>query len=114
MTPSQYTVCVSEASNYADKDAYISDLSLSSIWGDDPSSPITQDRIDLLSAIYTAAHRSIKDISAAAGINNRQLADRFAIPQRTLENWSSGSRQCPTYLLLMMQEALGIYNPAID
>ena len=110
MTTIQYTVCVSEASAYADPESYVSDLSLSSIWGDDPASPIPQDRIDLLSEIYTAAHRSIKDISAAAGISNRQLADRFGIPQRTLENWSNGSRQCPTYLLLLMQEALGIYK----
>lgn len=55
--------------------------------------------------------KTVKQIAADAGLSLRGLARRFGIPQRTMENWSSGSRSCPTYVLLMMQECLGQYDP---
>ncbi len=34
MTDKQFYACCQEAANYADRDAYVSDLALSDIWGD--------------------------------------------------------------------------------
>lgn len=110
MTNKQYAICVSESANYTDREAYISDLALSSIWGDSPDSSIPPERIDQLGSIYDAANRSIKDI-AAAGLSNRKLAERFCIPYRTMENWCAGVSDCPIYTRLMMQQCLGLYNP---
>ena len=107
MTDKQYTICVTEAQNYTDRDAYISDLALSSIFGDLPGDDIPPARLEQLGSIYDAVHRSVKDIAAAAGLSQRKLAERFCIPYRTVENWCGGHRECPDYVRLMMQELLG-------
>lgn len=107
MTDKQYSFCVNEAKNYTDRDAYISDLALSSIWGDGPEDDIPTARMEQLGSIYDAVHRSIKQIAADAGMSVRAMAIHFCIPQRTVENWSS-IRECPLYTRLMMQECLGL------
>ena len=106
MTDKQYTICVTEAQNYTDREAYISDLSLSSIWGDGPEDEIPPARLEQLGSIYDAVHRSIKQIAADAGLTQRKLADRFCIPVRTIEDWCAGKRTPPDYVRLMMQELL--------
>lgn len=106
-----YQLCLSEAANYTDRDAYISDLALSSIWEDEAGADIPRTRLDWLGQIWDAYHRSIKEIAAAAGMSQRKLAERFAIPYRTAENWCAqgdGRRECPLYVRMMMQECLGL------
>lgn len=107
MTNKQRIFCIQEVQNYTDRDAYVSDLAMSAIWGmqnDDP--PIS--RLEALGNLYDAVTRSVKDIAANAGLSQRGLAERFAIPYRTVENWCSGARECPLYMRLMMQEILGL------
>ena len=50
--------------------------------------------MQLLERIWSMAHEAltIKTISDACGIAVRQIALNYHIPQRTLENWSNGSR----------------------
>ena len=105
MTIKQYHTCLQELANYADQSAYVSDLALSSMWID-PAEAVPQSRIDALTAIWSAAHRGIADIAAAAGLSQRKLAERCGIPYRTIEAWSAGDRQPPLYVLLLIQEAL--------
>ena len=114
MTSKQYAVCVTEAQEYTGRDTYISDLALSSMWGDLPDDDIPQERLSQLGRIYDAVHRSVKDIAAEAGISAREMAIRFCIPQRTMENWCMGVNKCPLYTRLMLQESLGIYAPNVD
>ena len=38
------------------------------------------------------------------------MADYFSIPQRTFGNWCTGTRECPEYTKLMIQELLGLYR----
>lgn len=108
MTDRQRTYCISEAPNYADRDAYVSDLILSSIWGDDEDDELPTERIDALCKIWDATHRSIRDIAADAGLSQRKLAERFCIPYRTMENWCSDVNKCALYIRLMMQQLLGL------
>ena len=108
MTDKQYSFCINEVKNYTDRDAYISDLSLSSIWGDAADSGIPSDRIDQLGILYDADHRSVRDIAAVARLSQRKLAERFCIPYRTVEDWCAGRRSCPDYVRMMMQECLGL------
>lgn len=42
---------------------------------------------------------SIKSIIAACGMTQRAFAEHFHIPQRTVEDWSRGARQCPDYVV---------------
>lgn len=108
MTDKQFLLCAAEADQYTDRESYISDLALSSIWGDNETDPIPQDRIDVIGQIWDACHRSVKDIAAAAGLSQRKLAERFCIPYRTMENWCNDKRSCRLYDRLMMQECLGL------
>lgn len=110
MTDKQFMACVSEAANYTDRDAYISDLCLSSMWGDAEDAPIPAERIESLGNIWYACHRSVKAIAADAGLSCRKLAERFCIPYRTIEDWSAGRRECPIYTRLMVQECLGFLH----
>lgn len=46
---------------------------------------------------------SIKSLIAACGMTQRAFAEYFHIPQRTVENWVSGSRQCPEYVAELIE-----------
>ena len=108
MNDKQFYFAVSEASAYASRDAYISDLSLSTLWGDDESSEIPPERIAALGSIWDACNRSVRDIVAAAGMTQRAFAERFCIPIRTVEDWCAGKRECSIYIRLMLQECIGL------
>lgn len=109
-----YHLCLSEAANYTDRDAYISDLALSSIWEDEAEVDIPPSRLDWLGQLWDAAHRPIKEIASAAGMSQRKLAERFGIPYKTIENWSTGRRDAPAYIRMMMQECLGLVSHEPD
>lgn len=114
MTSQQFTTCVSETQNYTDRDAYISDLSLSSMWGDAEDAPVPEQRIADLGQIWDAAHRTFRDIAAAAGTSVRQLAMRYAIPRRTAENWASGANVPQLHELLAIQQCEGLLTVRRD
>ena len=95
---------------YADRDAYISDWALSSIWGDAEDAEIPQERIDVLGGIWDAAHLSIKDIRAAAGLSRPAFAEHLLIPYRTVQAWELGDRSCPDYLRLLLAEHFGLIH----
>jgi len=103
-----YKVCIDEAQNYTDRDAYVSDLALSSIWGDEEGAEIPPERLEWLAQLWTAVHRTPKDIARDAGMSQRKLAERFAVPYRTAEYWCSNPAACALYVRLMMQECLGL------
>lgn len=54
----------------------------------------------------------MRGIAAAAGLPHRQLAERFCIPYRTVEDWCAERRTPPDYVRLMMQECLGLLGRA--
>lgn len=107
-----YFTCLNEARNYTDRDAYISDLAMSTMWGDAAEAGIPADRIEKLGRIFDAYNRSVKEIAKTAGMSQRKLAERFCIPYRTMEAWCMGERIPPDYVRMMMQECLG-FLPAI-
>ena len=108
MTDKQRMYCLSEAASYTDRDAYISDLALSSIWRDAEDADIPASRIDDLGRLWDAAHRSVREIAALSGLSQRKLAERFCIPYRTVEDWCRGIRTPPDYVRLMMQQLLDL------
>lgn len=110
MTDKQFGTCWVEADNYTDRDAYISDLALSSMWGDAPEDEIPADRLVKLGEIWDAAHRSVKEIAACAGLSQRKLAERFCIRYRTMEEWGRGFQGPPRHIRLMIQELLGLIH----
>lgn len=59
---------------------------------------------------WFAAHRNIKSIAKKAGISLRQLGFKCGIPRRTIENWSTGTRECPPYVIMLIQQYLGVFD----
>lgn len=114
MNNSQYYTCVSHCADYTDPDAYVSDLALSSIWGDAPDADIPADRLEALRGIYTAATRPVRQIVAATGLSQAAFAERLCIPLRTVEAWCRGIRESPVYVRLLIQQALGLYTPPLS
>lgn len=39
-------------------------------------------------------------------MNQTQFSEYFGIPYRTIQNWELGTRQCPEYLLNLIQYKL--------
>ena len=108
MTNQQFYDCVAEAQIYTDRESYVSDLSLSSMWGDAPDAEIPAGRIEDLIQIWDAAHRTIKDVAKLSGTSVRQLALRYAIPRRTAEDWASGASTPSVHVVLLIQQVEGL------
>lgn len=49
---------------------------------------------------------TIKELRTAAGMTQKAFAEYFNIPKRSIENWEGEKRQCPDYLLDLMQYKL--------
>ena len=108
-----YERLIAELTNYADRDAYASDLALSSMWGDDADADILGDRAGALGDFYDLAHMSIRGIASAAKVSQTYISRRFCVPLRTVQGWaapvgSDSHRDCPMYITLMMAECLGL------
>lgn len=58
--------------------------------------------------VWDTAHMSITDIRKSAGLTQANMATRFEIAKRTIENWDSGVSKCPIHTRLMMAELLGL------
>lgn len=110
LNPNHVAALWADAQTVSDRDAYVSDWALSSIWGVETGADILAERLEYLGNIWDCAHMRVKDICKAAGLTQAALASRFCIPKRTVENWCSSStassRQCPDYVRLMMCECL--------
>lgn len=49
---------------------------------------------------------TIKSLRAATGMSQRAFAEYLDIPRRSIENWESGSRACPQYLIDLIEYKL--------
>lgn len=103
-----FYILFSEAIEDADRDAFVSDWALSSVFPED-SDP--GENAEICGKIWDAAHLSVKEMRERAGMTQAQFAERFCIPKRTIENWEGGSRTPPDYVRLMMARELGMVYP---
>ena len=108
MTIEQYNIAVSEVEHYADVEAYVSDMALSSVWGCPEDSAIPAERLDDLRTIYTAVTRNIRDVVSHSGLSYARFGQKYNIPTRTVENWCGGVNACPLYTRLLLQRSEGL------
>lgn len=66
---------------------------------------------ELMGNIWDIAHLTVKDIRAKAGLTQPELANRFCIPLRTVQNWEQ-RECCPDYVVMMMADALELTDLA--
>lgn len=110
MTDRQFSTLFGEALASPDREAYVSDAALSSIWGDAPDDEIPEERIQQLGELWDAAHTSIRDICSRLGISQRTLADRYGIPISNIYKWTGDVYKCPDYTRLMLLMLTGLYQ----
>lgn len=109
MNDKLFYMIFTNALGVADRDAFISDWALSSVWSDAKGAEIPADRLHELGMIWDVAHASFADIVAASGLKLVDFAARFAIPYRTVLSWKHGERECPDYTRLLLARAVGMY-----
>lgn len=114
MTNKTFKLLFGEALESKNREAYVSDWALSSIWNNAEDSEIPTERVDQLGQLWDVAHMSISEIRAASGLNRANFAARYCIPLRTVENWEtaaeSNSHACPPYTRLLLAMAVGCYD----
>lgn len=49
---------------------------------------------------------TFKELREASGMSRKQFMDYFGVPYRTVQSWELGDRQCPVYLLELMEYKL--------
>ena len=108
MTINQYHLALTEIENYTDRDAFVSDLALSSAFPEDSDLSVTASELIL---IWDAYHMTIRDLRTASGLSRMDFSRRFCIPIRSVENWECkgpNARECPVYVRLLIAEAIGL------
>lgn len=48
----------------------------------------------------------IKELRRQSGMTQKAFAEYFGMSKRAVESWEGGKRECPTYLLDLMQYKL--------
>lgn len=74
LTPFIRAALYAEVGAYADRDAYVSDLVLSSIWGDAEDAEVPAERLALLGAIWDGTRCTIPELIKQHGLT--QTASR--------------------------------------
>lgn len=61
---------------------------------------------EIAKAMPFNASLRIKDIRKRSGLSQAKFAEKYGIPKRTLENWEQGSRECPEYVLSLLDRVV--------
>lgn len=102
MTDKQRYILVSEAQSDADRDTFVSDWALSSMWGEDADFAHIADQCG---KAWDAVHKPMVEIRAAMGLSQLQIAERLCVSRRTYENWEY--RDCPVYVRVLIARIWG-------
>lgn len=106
MTNIQFYKFWGEALEYTDRDAFVSDAALSSLWGEDDADPMAH--VPELEKLWDAAHTGVKAIREFACMTQAEFAARHLVPLRTLQRWEKG--ECPEHIRLFLLESEGVYH----
>lgn len=55
-----------------------------------------------LSAIWDVAHLSMRELVARTGLSQTAFAKQAGVPLRTVQDWCSEKRACPTYVRFLL------------
>lgn len=48
----------------------------------------------------------IKELRSIAGLSQQAFSDKYNIPKRSIENWESGKRTPPEYVISLLERAV--------
>lgn len=106
ITPTIRRTIYSKALHYSSLDAYLTDLLLSSVWGDGEDAVMSTERVAYLTRAYEDVHSTIPELLARHGLSQAAFARMFDIPYRTVQDWHSGVHKSPPYLIPLFAELL--------
>lgn len=87
MTDKQFNTVFSYALSATDRDAFVPDWALSTLFaGDDEEAPVDPALVEELGHMWDVAHLSVADIRAVTGLTQVAFAARYCIPRRSAEN----------------------------
>lgn len=49
---------------------------------------------------------TIKEIRSMSGLTQAAFAEKYEIPKRSIENWEGGKRECPKYLVKLLERVV--------
>ena len=49
---------------------------------------------------------TIKQIREYSGLSQSKFSEKYGIPKRTIENWESGIRKCPDYVISLLERVV--------
>ena len=49
---------------------------------------------------------TIRELRTMSGMTQKEFAEYFEIPKRTIEDWDRGARKCPEYLITLIEYKL--------
>ncbi len=49
---------------------------------------------------------NVKELRALTGLSQKSFSDKYQIPKRTLEDWESGKRTPPEYVISLLERAV--------
>lgn len=49
---------------------------------------------------------TIKEIRNLTGLSQNAFGQKYNIPLRSIQNWESGSRECPVYVKQLLERAV--------
>ena len=102
MTDHLRYILVGEAQNETDRDAFVSDWALSSMWGEDAD---LDKAANQCGKAWDAVHKPMAEIRASMGLTQVQMAERLCVSRRTYENWEY--RECPVYVRVLIARVWG-------
>lgn len=108
ITDQQFHVLFSDALESIDRDAFISEWAMSSLWGDSEGHKLSAKHLNTIGVVWDAAHTTIRDIRNVTGLSQAGFGIRFCTPCRTIEDWEAGRRSCPGYIHLLLMQAVGL------
>lgn len=48
----------------------------------------------------------IKELRILSGLSQQAFSDKYKIPKRSIENWESGKRTPPEYVIILLERAV--------
>lgn len=57
---------------------------------------------------------TIKEMREKLGLTQELFSQRYGIPRRTIQNWESGKRKPPAYVIEMLENAVKHYKPRTE
>lgn len=110
MTNAQLALAITEATHYADPDAFANHMLLSAAFVDPEDATAQPDltQVDDLRRIWTICAAPFRDFLALLGVGQTALSRLHHIPLRTVQNWAAGTSECPTYTRIMMARLAGL------